>query len=110
MKAHAIAALFLTSLSATAFALPSEPQPVLGESRDNSGFIQVVEPVAENGSDRTPGLRVAEGGAERTLNRVAEDCSDRTPGFRVAEDGADRTPGFRVAEDGADRTPGFRAV
>ncbi|MND87941.1 hypothetical protein D3C80_799520 [compost metagenome] len=103
MKAQAFAALFIASLSTSVFALPSAYQPVLGESKEATS-IQVVEPVAEGGSDRTQGFRVAEGGSDRSKGlRVAEGGSDRTQGFRVAEGGSDRTQGFRVAEGGSDR-------
>lgn len=35
---------------------------------------------------------------------LAGDGWDRTPGMRVTEGGSDHTPGFRVAEDGSNRT------
>ncbi|MDE3738009.1 MULTISPECIES: hypothetical protein [Pseudomonas] len=89
MKTQAFAALFIAALSTSAFALPSDYQPVLGESREAT-TIQVIEPVA------------AEGGF-MVLDRVAEGGSDRTQGFRVAESGSDRTHAFRVAEGGSDR-------
>ncbi|MRK19916.1 hypothetical protein [Pseudomonas sp. JG-B] len=92
MKTQAFAALFIAALSTSAFALPAAYQPVLGESKDSSS-IQIIEPVAEGGSDRTGANRIAEGG------------SDRTHGFRVAEGGSDRTNALRVAEGGADRVP-----
>ncbi|AYF89241.1 phage infection protein [Pseudomonas sp. JS3066] len=117
MKTQAFAALFIASLSTSVFALPSDSQPVLGESKDGA-YIQVIEPVAaegsfmvldrvaEGGSDRTGANRIAEGGSDRTgANRIAESGSDRTNGFRVAEGGSDRTNAIRVAEGGSDRLP-----
>jgi hypothetical protein len=77
MKTQAFAALFIATLSTSVFALPSDAQPVLGESHEVS-YIQVIDPVAEGGSDRT--------GA----NRIAESGSDRTNAFRIAEGGSDR--------------------
>ncbi|WP_330115121.1 phage infection protein [Pseudomonas sp. JS3066] len=117
MKTQAFAALFIASLSTSVFALPSDFQPVLGESKEGA-YIQVVDPVAvegssmvldrvaEGGSDRTGANRIAEGGSDRTgANRIAESGSDRTHGFRVAEGGSDRSKALRVAEGGADRLP-----
>ncbi|MNF60798.1 hypothetical protein D3C84_424200 [compost metagenome] len=102
MKTQAFAALFIAAMSTSAFALPSPYQPVLGESREGS-TIQVVKPVAAEGSFMVLD-RVAEGGSDRTgANRIAEGGSDRTNGIRVAEGGSDRTQGFRVAEGGSDR-------
>ncbi|NWL80638.1 phage infection protein [Pseudomonas taiwanensis] len=103
MKTQAFAALFIAALSTSAFALPSDYQPVLGESKEGSS-IQVVEPVAAEGSFMVLD-RVAEGGSDRTgANRIAESGSDRTHGFQVAEGGADRSNALRVAEGGSDRT------
>ncbi|MFZ6045526.1 hypothetical protein ACFW0H_05325 [Pseudomonas sp. CR3202] len=76
MKTHAFAALIIATLSSSVFALPSDDQPVLGESRDGT-YIQVVEPVAAEGSFMV-------------LDRVAESGSDRTGANRVAEGGSDR--------------------
>lgn len=129
MKKQIITALFLTSLSASAFALPQDaPQPLLGESKDSSvktliGFgsnplaeggaerLQERLRVAEDGSDRVGLNRLAEGGAERLLERlrVAEDGSDRVGVDRLAEGGAERLQErLRVAEGGSERTPGQR--
>ncbi|MNF37862.1 hypothetical protein D3C76_732160 [compost metagenome] len=115
MKTQAFAALIIATLSSSVFALPSDPQPFLGESKEGT-YIQVIDPVAveggfmildrvaEGGSDRTGANRVAEGGSDRTgANRIAEGGSDRTQGFRVAEGGSDRTNAFHVAEGGSDR-------
>ncbi|WP_375740379.1 hypothetical protein [Pseudomonas boanensis] len=99
MKAHALAALFITALSTSAFALPSDPQPLLGESKDGT-FIQVLDPVAAEGSFMILD-RVAEGGADRTLERIAEGGAERTQD-RIAEGGADRAL-ERIAEGGSDR-------
>lgn len=84
------------TLSASAFALPSNQQERF--------FTQVSEPqqtVAADGSQRTP-----QGQA------VAEDGYDKTPqGQAIAADGSDRTPlGEVLAADGSDRTPGRRAA
>jgi hypothetical protein len=109
MKTQAFAALFIAALSTSAFALPSESQPVLGESKEATN-LQVVEPVAAEGSFMVLD-RVAEGGSDRTgANRIAESGSDRTNGFRVAEGGSDRTGANRIAESGSDRTNGFRVA
>ena len=89
MKTQAFAALFFATLTSTAFALPSNPQPLLGESRE-SRYIQVIEPVAVEG-----GFMV--------LDRVAEGGSDRTGANRIAEGGSDRTGANRIAEGGSDR-------
>lgn len=110
MKKQILAALILTSLSASVFALPqSTSQPLLGEAKDSRleerrGFA--IDPLAEGGSDRLQQrLRIAEDGADRTKpNRLAEGGSDRLQErLRVAEDGADRTKPNRVAEGGSDR-------
>ncbi|MGF6692486.1 hypothetical protein M2318_002555 [Metapseudomonas resinovorans] len=101
MKTQAFAALFIATLSTSVFALPSDSQPVLGESREAT-TIQVIEPVAAEGSFMVLD-RVAEGGSDRTgANRIAEGGSDRTNSFRVAEGGSDRTNALRVAEGGAE--------
>jgi hypothetical protein len=115
MKTQAFAALFIATLSSSVFALPSDSQPVLGESKQGS-YIQVIDPVAaegsfmvldrvaEGGSDRTGAKRIAESGSDRTgANRIAEGGSDRTGANRIAESGSDRTHAFRVAEGGSDR-------
>ncbi len=122
MKTQAFAALFIAALSTSVFALPSDSQPVLGESKEGA-TLQVIEPVAveggfmvldrvaEGGSDRTGAIRIAESGADRTgTNRVAESGADRTGANRVAESGADRTGANRVAESGADRTGANRVA
>ncbi|WP_271409423.1 hypothetical protein [Pseudomonas sp. Q1-7] len=102
MKAQAFAALFIAALSTSVFALPSDSQPVLGESKEGT-TLQVIEPVAVEGGFMVLD-RVAEGGSDRTQGiRVAEGGSDRTPGIRIAEGGSDRTQGIRVAEGGSDR-------
>ncbi|HKX35075.1 MAG TPA: hypothetical protein VJM79_00205 [Rhizorhapis sp.] len=89
MKTQAFAALFIATLSTSVFALPSNPQPLLGESREGR-YIQVIDPVAVEG-----GFMV--------LDRVAEGGSDRTGANRIAESGSDRTNAFRVVEGGSDR-------
>lgn len=106
MKTQLLLSLTLSVLAANAFAVPIDnPQPLLGESKASQNVRPQDRHVAEGGAERLlQRLRVAEGGAERTPGlRVAEDGADRTPGLRVAEDGADRTAGLRVAEGGADR-------
>ncbi|MGB4073244.1 phage infection protein [Pseudomonas sp.] len=116
MKKQILTALILTSLSASAFALPqNNPQPLLGEMQDSSVKTQLSlggNLQTEGGADRLQErLRVAADGADRTdLNRVAEGGAERTPGMRVAADGADRAGLNRVAEGGAERTPGMRVA
>ena len=103
MKKQLFTALALITLSAGAFAQPEQPTTSASNAIINSTVI------AEDGSDRTPGLRIAEDGSDRTPGlRIAEDGSDRTLGLRIAEDGSDRTPGLRIAEDGSDRTKAHR--
>ncbi|XLY87778.1 phage infection protein [Ectopseudomonas mendocina] len=95
MKKQILASLVIATLSASVFALPQI-----------SAQQSAAPVVAEDGADRVGTNRVAEGGAERTLERfcVAEDGADRVGPNRVAEGGAERTlERFRVAEDGADR-------
>ncbi|MFY1019660.1 phage infection protein [Ectopseudomonas khazarica] len=102
MKKQILASLVLAALSASAFALP---QVTVEQS--------TAPVVAEDGADRVGANRVAEGGAERTLERfrVAEDGADRVGANRVAEGGAERTlERFRVAEDGADRVGANRVA
>ena len=101
MKKQILTALILTSLSASAFALPqNNPQPLLGEMLDSSVHTQL-------GLGRN---LQTEGGADRLQERlrIAEDGAERTPGIRLAADGAERTGLNRVAEGGAERTPGMR--
>ncbi len=101
MKKTILASLILISLSANAFALPHNATPAPLNDGKTSGAI------AADGAERTGAHRVAEGGAERLLERfrVAEDGADSTGVNRVAEGGAERLlERFRVAEDGADST------
>ncbi len=82
MKSQAFASLILASLSFNAFALPeSQPQPLLGELRSSQVEEQQLSPVQP----------LAEGGAERLINR------------RIAADGAERVGNRRIAEGGAER-------
>ncbi|MGQ7817040.1 hypothetical protein ACUTAH_15470 [Metapseudomonas furukawaii] len=102
MKTQAFAALFFTALTSTAFALPADSQPILGEYKESTS-IQVNEPVAAEGGFMVLD-RVAEGGSDRTgANRIAEGGSDRTGAHRIAEGGSDRTGANRIAEGGSDR-------
>lgn len=102
MKTQAFAALFIAALSTSVFALPSDSQPVLGESKEGT-TLQVIAPVAAEGGFMVLD-RVAEGGADRSgTNRVAEGGADRSGANRIAESGSDRTNTFRVAEGGSDR-------
>jgi TRAP-type C4-dicarboxylate transport system substrate-binding protein len=103
-----LAALALSLMTTSVFAAPSNaPFPLVGEAKDSQVQQQPVAPLAENGSERTPG-------AQRI--HLAEDGSDRTPGsqrIQLAEDGAERTPGaqrIQLAEDGAERTPGSQRM
>ncbi|WP_417662938.1 hypothetical protein [Pseudomonas sp.] len=71
MKSKLAISLALSLFAANAFALPnSSPQPLLTELKDAPEVINILDPLAENGSSRTPGakFRVAEGGAQRTLD------------------------------------------
>src|SRR5690606_7139048 len=94
MKKHILASLVIATLSASAFALP---QITAQQS--------AAPVVAEGGAERTlERFRIAEGGADRVgPNRVAEGGADRVGPNRVAEGGADRVGPNRVAEGGADR-------
>ena len=119
MKRQLLLSLTLSMLASTAFALPAADQATPQVKDTHSVFSQTV---AADGSDRTPGQTVAEGGNDRLKEKnlitedgydqtpqgqtVAADGSDRTPGQTVAADGSDRTPGQTVAADGSDRTPG----
>lgn len=96
-----LTALALTLLTSSAFALPSgAPFPLVGEHQDSQIQQQPLMPVAENGSERTPGaqhVQVAEGGYERTPGaqhvQVAEGGYERTLGaehVQIAEGGSDR--------------------
>jgi len=113
MKAQLLLSLTLSVLAAHASAVPTDnPQPLLGESKASQDVRPQYRHVTEGGADRLlERFRIAEDGADRTPGlRITEDGADRTPGLRVTEDGADRTPGLRIAEDGADRTPGLRVA
>ena len=112
-----LAALALSLITTSVLAASSSaPFPLVGEAKDNQTQQQAIAPLAENGSERTPGARriqLVEGGYESTPGsqriQLAEDGSDRTPGsqrIQLAEDGSDRTPGaqrVQLAEGGSDR-------
>ncbi|WP_339516168.1 hypothetical protein [Pseudomonas sp. RL_15y_Pfl2_60] len=71
MKSKFAISLVLSLFAAQAFALPSfSPQPLLSELKGSQEDIKILEPLAENGSSRTPGaqFRIAEGGAQRTID------------------------------------------
>jgi TRAP-type C4-dicarboxylate transport system substrate-binding protein len=96
-----LAALTLSLLTSSVFAAPSSaPFPLVGEAKDSQIQQQPVAPLAENGSERTPG-------AQRI--QLAEGGSDRTPGaqrIQLVEGGYERTPGaqrVQLAEGGSDR-------
>lgn len=96
-----LAALTLSLMTTGVFAATSSaPFPLLGEAKDSQVQQQLVAPLAENGSERTPG-------AQRV--QLAEDGSERTPGaqrVQLAENGSERTPGaqrVQLAEGGSDR-------
>ena len=99
MKSPAFASLILASLSFNAFALPeSQPQPLLGELRSS----QAEQPL-------TPVQPLAEGGAERLINRrIAADGAERVGGKRIVEGGAERVGNRRIAEGGAERLLNMR--
>lgn len=119
MKRQILLSLSLSLLASTAFALPAAEQATPQVKDSHSVFSQTV---AADGSDRTPGQTLAEGGNDRLKEKglitedgydqtkqgqtVAADGSDRTPGQTIAADGSDRTPGQTLAADGSDRTPG----
>ncbi|VVP95904.1 hypothetical protein PS918_03683 [Pseudomonas fluorescens] len=107
MKRQLLLSLTLSMLASTAFALPAADQATPQVKDSHSAFSQTV---AADGSDRTPGQTVAEGGNDRLKEKglLTEDGYDQTPqGQTVAEDGYDQTPqGQTVAADGSDRTPG----
>jgi len=66
MKTQLLLSLTLSVLAANAFAVPIDnPQPLLGESKASQNVRPQDRHVAEDGADRTSGLRVAEDGAER---------------------------------------------
>ncbi|MFG0381395.1 hypothetical protein ACF8C6_10625 [Pseudomonas sp. zbq_18] len=116
MKTHLLASLILATLTSSAFALPGDEQPPLIERQPvhhqstvaEGGADRLIDSrdVAENGSERTKGIRVAEGGSDRLIESrdVAENGSERTKGIRVAEGGSDRLIDSRdVAENGSER-------
>ena len=79
------AALALSLMTTSVFAAPSSaPFPLVGEAKDSQVQQQPIAPLAEDGSDRTPG-------AQRI--QLADDGYDRTPGaqrIQLAEGGSDR--------------------
>ena len=109
MKAQlTLVTLALSLITSSVFAASSSaPFPLVGEAKDSQVQQQPIAPLAEDGSDRTPG-------AQRI--QLAEDGYDRTPGaqrIQLAEDGSDRTPGsqrIQLAEGGYERTPGAQRV
>jgi hypothetical protein len=119
MKRQLLLSLTLSMLASTAFALPAADQATPQAKASHSVFSHTL---AADGSDRTPGQTLAEGGNDRLKEKglltedgydqtpqgqsVAADGSDRTPGQTLAADGSDRTPGQTLAADGSDRTPG----
>ena len=111
MKRPLLLGLTLSLFAVNAFALPADDEPTPMVQPASSTLSQPLNPVAEDGSQRTLDQqnRVAEDGSQRAMdqqNRVAEDGSQRTLNQqdRVAEDGYDRTPSNQfVAEGGADR-------
>ncbi|KII29920.1 MULTISPECIES: hypothetical protein [Pseudomonas] len=111
MKRQLLLSLTLSMLASTAFALPAADQATPQVKDTHSVFSQTV---AADGSDRTPGQTLAEGGNDRLKekNLITEDGYDQTPqGQTVAEDGYDQTPqGQTVAEDGYDQTPQGQTV
>lgn len=102
MKSQAFASLILASLSFNTFALPeSQPQPLLGELRSSQADEQKLSPAQP----------LAEGGAERLLNRrIAADGAERVGRKQVAEGGAERVGNRRIAEGGAERLLNLRQV
>ncbi|WP_161864755.1 hypothetical protein [Pseudomonas yangonensis] len=118
MKAQlTLAALAFSLMTTSVFAASSgAPFPLVGEAKDSQVQLQPVAPLAENGSERTPGakrIQLVEGGYERTPGaqrvQLAEGGYERTPGaqrVQLAEGGYERTPGAKrvqLAEGGSDR-------
>ena len=109
MKAQlTLVTLALSLITSSVFAASSSaPFPLVGEAKDSQVQQQPIAPLAEDGSDRTPG-------AQRI--HLAEDGSDRTPGsqrIQLVEGGYERTPGaqrIQLAEGGYERTPGAQRV
>lgn len=96
-----LAALALSLMTTSVFAASSSaPFPLVGEAKESQVQQQPIEPLAENGADRTPG-------AQRF--QLVESGYERTPGgqrVQLAEGGYDRTPGgqrVQLAEGGSDR-------
>ncbi|MFH6599116.1 hypothetical protein ACEVAQ_10410 [Ectopseudomonas khazarica] len=103
-----LAALALSLMTTSVFAASSSaPFPLVGEAKESQVQQQPIEPLAENGAERTPGMQRLQ---------LAEDGADRTPGaqrFQLVEGGYDRTPGgqrVQLAEGGYDRTLGGQRV
>ena len=119
-----LAALTLSLMTTGVFAAPSSaPFPLVGEAKDSQVQQQPLAPLAENGSERTPGvqrIQLAEDGSDRTPGaqriQLVEGGYERTPGaqrLQLAEDGSDRTPGtqrIQLAEGGYERTPGAQRI
>ena len=103
-----LAALTLSLMTTSVFAATSSaPFPLLGEAKDSQVHQQPVTPLAEDGSQRTPGVQRI---------KLAEDGAERTPGaqrIQLVEGGYERTPGaqrMQLAEGGYERTPGAQRV
>lgn len=110
MKSQVFASLILAGLSFNALALPEcKPQPLLGELR--SSQAQQPQPLAEGGAERTLNRRVAEGGSEHVGGkRVAEGGAEHVGGKRIAEGGSEHVGGKRIAEGGSDRVDAAHAA
>lgn len=96
MKRPVLLGLTLSLLAINAFALPADDQPTPMVQPASSALSQPLDPVAEDGAQRTLDQqnRVAEDGAQRTLNQqnpVAEEGYSRTRSSHfIAEGGAER--------------------
>jgi hypothetical protein len=106
MKTKLAFTFALSLLASSAFALPASEQATPQVKDSHSAFSHTV---AADGSDRTPGMIVADGangnGRLKDKGLITEDGYDQTPqGQAVAEDGFDKTPqGQAVAENGNNR-------
>ncbi|MDR9752205.1 hypothetical protein RG836_12165 [Pseudomonas sp. SZMC_28357] len=113
MKTKLAITFALSLLASSAFALPASEQATPQVKDSHSAFSHTV---AADGSDRTPGMIVADGangnGRLKDKGLITEDGYDQTPqGQAVAENGNNRLKekGL-IVEDGYDQTPQGQAV
>ena len=122
MKRQLLLSLTLAVLTANAYALPAHEQAAPQVQASHSSVSQVLNTLAENGSDRTPQAQherengLAENGSSKTAigenDTFAENGSDRTPQAQherengLAENGSSKTAigeNDKFAADGGDR-------